>query len=129
MAKTKKVANRGKGLKGKKNCCDDRLWDHMNRNVVPWSIGLLLAAVIIVDLPVLSESFKVSKGQSGGGGGINNVGNLAEYRRTTPDMYQGPQTSSDSEFTAMDDFSARTMYYTIACVLFVAFLVFMFATK
>ena len=45
--------------------CDMKMWDRMNRNAVAWSIGLLIGAVIIVDIPVFRETFKSDCGSLG----------------------------------------------------------------
>ena len=94
----------------------------MNRYADFWSVGLLLAAVIIVDGPLLRETFRIS-----GGGG--NASNLANYRRDTPDNYLGPQSSQQSCFSMRDEMTAKKMYFLVVGILLVALIIYLFATK
>ena len=67
MVKSSRSKSVRKQLKKMSLCttkCDQTLWSRMNRNAVAWSVVLLVAAVMIVDIPVFRETF------------VSNCGNL-----------------------------------------------------
>ena len=67
MVKSSRSKSVRKQLKKMASCttkCDQTLWSRMNRNAVAWSVVLLVAAVVIVDIPAFRETF------------VSNCGNL-----------------------------------------------------
>jgi len=95
------------------NCeCNEKMWNRMNRNAVAWSIGLLIGAVIIVDIPSFRETFKSNCGNgldansvssqcdncdcSSGDDNKNNA-DLAQFNRGMPLSRQGEATEQMEE--------------------------------
>ena len=93
--------------------CDIKMWDRMNRNAVAWSIGLLIGAVIIVDIPVFRETFRSDCGSLGlnansvssqcdncdcsSGDDNKNNADLAQFNRGMPLSRQGEATEQMEE--------------------------------
>tara|TARA_A100001011_G_C14162677_1_gene778966 strand:+ start:11 stop:367 length:357 start_codon:yes stop_codon:yes gene_type:complete len=101
--KSKSVAKKSSS---KKDCCDG-FWESMNRNVVPWSLALLIGASVLLDLPVLRNNLS-----NGGGGLVGAPVDLSNFRRKTPPQYMGPQT--------MDGMGVKRVYFILAATLLLA---------
>ena len=83
----------------------------MNRNAVAWSIGLLIGAVIIVDIPVFRETFRSNCGSLGlnansvssqcdncdCSSGDDNNADLSQFNRGMPLSRQGEATKQMEE--------------------------------
>ena len=83
----------------------------MNRNAVAWSIGLLIGAVIIVDIPVFRETFRSNCGSLGlnansvssqcdncdCSGDDNNNADLSQFNRGMPLSRQSEATKQMEE--------------------------------
>ena len=116
MVKSSKSKSGRKKSKKTTSCCvsecNEKMWDRMNRNAVAWSIGLLIGAVIIVDIPVFRETFKSNCGNGldassvssqcsncdcNGDDDNKNNADLTDYNRGMPLSRQGEATNQMEE--------------------------------